>query len=133
MIQDLNDNSDKGCIINYRGLVKGFINGCRVRKLYIKTSRGKLEERVKRTGRKYLGEKNVLGITIAHSIGELEPGDTVMSIMVLAMDRNTGFRITRLILEDLKHDDSINRYELRDDGLFRVTGSGERVRLQGLR
>lgn len=118
-----------GALAIYVGVVKGEVNGKKVRELeYViheEFTLSKFNEIINEIKRKY---KNIALIKIFHKKGCFKPGDEVIYIIVLGVSRRDVFPAISEIMERVKHETGIWKIERREDGEFWVLGDGQRIK-----
>ncbi len=120
--KNLEEKGEIGCQTVYVGLVKPEINGHKVLELRIVSKNEELYEVMRKAAEKALKMDGIESIKIAHSTGELRPGDIVLVIAAGGKNRHVCFEAAYEALEVLKNDSLVIKKEFREDGVFLIRG-----------
>jgi len=75
-------------------------------------------------GKKAIEEQNLKSIVIAHRIGYVKPGETIVCIHVSAIHRAQAFNACSWTIDELKRQAPIWKKEFRSSGEYWIEGLG---------
>lgn len=115
-------NKRVGVIITFSGIVRGFSDGKRVKKLLFDShpslARKSLCEIRECAKRRY----GIIDIAIHHTIDELSVGENILQIVISAEHRKEAFSALKYIIERIKKETPIWKKEVRNNGEAWVSG-----------
>ncbi|MEM1930763.1 MAG: molybdenum cofactor biosynthesis protein MoaE [Sulfolobales archaeon] len=123
---------EDGAVAVYFGVVKGEVEGSKVKELryeYHKDYTEKALERIVLEASKIEGVRYVI---VHHSIGAFKPGDVVFAAGVVSQGRKSAIEALREVIERVKSETAIWKIEVREDGAFWVIGNGKRIPLRSV-
>lgn len=117
-----------GAIVCFIGFVKGVVDNKKVYRLDYSAYEPYASKKLEEIAREEAEKHNLLGVRLFHRIGELEPGEHTIYIVVASRSRHEAFNGAKEILERVKREVPIYKLEHREDGDYWVIGDGERIK-----
>jgi len=130
MLEELAKHSAMGAggLALFIGVVKGVVDGRRVRELEYEAYEPHASRALGEIAREEASREKVLDVRVYHRVGRLKPGEPTLYIAVAAVDRKTALEALSRVLERVKHEPPVFKLERREDGEFWVVGDGKRVK-----
>ncbi len=94
--------SDIGALASFVGLVRDTNDGAGVVKLALEHYPGMTEKSLAAIVEEARGRWNVMDATVIHRIGELQPGDNIVLVIVASTHRGDAFAACEFIMDYLK-------------------------------
>jgi molybdopterin synthase catalytic subunit/molybdopterin converting factor small subunit len=121
----LMDSSDKtGATLFFVGTVRKVNRGGVVSELQYEAHES-LEEKLRDIASGVLEKYGLDSVALIHYIGTRKPGDITFIAVVKASHRVPGFEALRELVELVKHEAPIWKREVRDNGVYWITGESD--------
>jgi len=105
-----------GAIVYFVGVVRRENRGRRVSTLVYEHADNLTLEKLKQVVAETVEKHRLYYAAAYHYVGELEPGDTTMVVVVAARDRSTAYPALHELVERVKHEVPIWKLEVYEDG-----------------
>lgn len=117
------DTSDRtGASLFFVGTVRRNNRGGRVHLLEYEAHE-RLEDKLRDIAGEVLSKYNLDSVSVVHYIGKRRPGDLTFIAAVKAVSRKEAFNALIELVERVKHEAPIWKREVRDDGVYWITGN----------
>lgn len=121
-----------GAVVAFGGLVRDRAEHDAVRGLYLEHYPGMTESSIERICVEAATRWRLLDVTVIHRVGNLEPGDQIVLVMVASSHRPDAFAACEFLMDYLKTDAVIWKKERRDAGDAWITATdNDRERRSG--
>ena len=118
------DSDGAGAVASFIGLVRASHGDEEVMGLEFEAWGSRLPTVLEEIGKKAVEEQNLKSIVIAHRIGYVEPGETIVCIHVSAIHRAQAFAACSWTIDELKRQAPIWKKEIRSSGEYWIEGLG---------
>jgi len=112
-----------GAVVAFGGLVRDRADHDAVRGLYLEHYPGMTESSIERICTEAENRWRLLDVTVIHRVGNLEPGDQIVLVMVASSHRPDAFAACEFLMDYLKTDAVIWKKERRDGGDAWITAT----------
>ena len=111
-------------MVSFVGVTRGEEGGSMVERLEFEAWEEELPRVLGEIANKSISKFEVKSVVIAHRIGSVEPGETIVCIHVGSAHREEGFSACSWLISELKKQAPLWKKEVRDDGEFWKSGLG---------
>lgn len=118
------DSDGAGAVASFIGLVRPSHGDEQVMGLEFEAWGSRLPAVLQEIGKKAVEEQNLRSIIIAHRIGYVEPGETIVCIHASANHRAQAFAACSWAIDELKRQAPIWKKEIRSSGEYWIEGLG---------
>lgn len=118
------DSDGAGAVASFTGLVRPRHGDEQVIGLDFEAWGSKLPAVLQEIGKRAVEEQNLRSIVIAHRIGYVEPGETIVCIHASANHRAQAFAACSWTIDELKRQAPIWKKEIRSSGEYWIEGLG---------
>jgi len=107
---------DIGAVVTFTGICRGDENGEPIAALTLEHYPGMAEEEIGRHVAEAERRWPVLGVTVIHRYGRLEPGDPIVLVVTASAHRQAAFAAAEFLMDYLKTQAPFWKREERPDG-----------------
>ena len=102
--QDLEENLQNkfGATTIFIGTMRDFNEGENVQSMLLEHYPGMTEKHLHKIAERAKDKWDVIDLCIAHRVGEIVPGETIVCVVVWSVHRREAYEANRMIMEDLK-------------------------------
>ena len=118
------DSDGAGAVASFIGLVRPSHGDEQVMGLEFEAWGSRLPAVLEEIGNRAVEEQNLRSIVIAHRIGYVEPGETIVCIHASANHRAQAFTACSWTIDELKRQAPIWKKETRSSGEYWIEGLG---------
>ena len=115
-LRKLVDTAGCGSVVSFVGLTRGFEQGSVVKRLEFEAWEEELPGVLHKIALQSITKFGVNCVVIAHRIGDVQPGDTIVCIHVGSKHRAEGFAACSWLISELKNQAPLWKKEIREDG-----------------
>jgi len=115
-------NGTAGAVVSFIGIVKGSVNGRKVRWIEFEADEDVALHRLEEIRQEALERYALHDAVIVHRHGRLDVGESIVLIATFAEHRDAAFEACRYLIEELKHSVPIWKKECTEDGEYWVGG-----------
>jgi len=108
--------TDIGAVVTFTGICRGDENGEPIAALTLEHYPGMAEEEIGRHVAEAERRWPVLGVTVIHRYGRLEPGDPIVLVVTASAHRQAAFAAAEFLMDYLKTQAPFWKREERPDG-----------------
>lgn len=108
--------SDVGAVVTFTGICRGDENGEPIAALTLEHYPGMAEEEIGRHVEEAKGRWPLLGVTVIHRYGRIEPGDPIVLVVTASAHRQAAFAAAEFLMDYLKTRAPFWKREERPDG-----------------
>lgn len=124
LFETLDSSDETGATLFFIGTVRKLNKGGIVSELHYEAHET-LEEKLEEIASDILERHKLDSIAVIHYIGTRKPGDVTFIAAVRARNRVPGFAALRELVEKVKHEAPIWKKEIRDSGVYWITGESD--------
>jgi len=107
---------DIGAVVTFTGLCRGDENGKPIAALTLEHYPGMAEEEISRHVAEAERRWPLLGVTVIHRYGRMEPGDPIVLVVTASAHRQAAFEAAEFLMDYLKTQAPFWKREERPDG-----------------
>jgi molybdopterin synthase catalytic subunit len=96
------DRTDVGAVVAFSGICRAEEHGSEIRALILEHYPGMAEAEIKRHVREAEERWPLLGVTVIHRYGRLEPGENIVLVATAATHRQNAFAAAEFLMDYLK-------------------------------
>jgi molybdopterin synthase catalytic subunit len=94
--------TDVGAVVTFSGICRGEENGAPIKALSLEHYPGMAEAEIERHVKEAETRWPLLGVRIAHRVGRIVPGDTIVVVAVASKHRRAAFEAAEFLMDYLK-------------------------------
>jgi molybdopterin synthase catalytic subunit len=94
--------TDVGAVVMFSGICRGDENGAPINALTLEHYPGMAEAEIERHVKEAEARWPLLGVRIAHRVGRIEPGETIVVVAVASKHRRAAFEAAEFLMDYLK-------------------------------
>ncbi|MBJ17059.1 MAG: molybdenum cofactor biosynthesis protein MoaE [Euryarchaeota archaeon] len=113
-----------GSIVTFVGLTRSEESGSLVKRLEFDAWEEELPRVLREIAEESISSFGIKSVVIAHRIGSVGPGDTIVCIHVGSEHRKEGFSACSWLISELKKQAPLWKKEIREDGEYWKSGLG---------
>ena len=84
------------------GTMRDFNEGVDVQSMFLEHYPGMAEKHLSELANRAMQQWDILDICIAHRVGKIFPGDSIVCVAVWSIHRKEAYEANRMVMEDLK-------------------------------
>ncbi len=93
---------DFGATLVFVGTMRDFNQGDNVESMFLEHYPGMTEKNLEKIINHAMSEWNLIDVCIAHRVGDVFPGDSIVCVAVWSSHRKQAYEASRMIMETLK-------------------------------
>ncbi|MCE4615060.1 MAG: molybdenum cofactor biosynthesis protein MoaE [Desulfurococcales archaeon] len=124
LFEMLDSSNESGATLFFVGTVRKLNNGGVVSELQYEAHES-LEDRLRDIASSVMEKYSLDSVALIHYMGTRKPGDITFIAIVRTSNRIPGFAALKELVELVKHEAPIWKREVRDDGVYWITGESD--------
>jgi molybdopterin synthase catalytic subunit len=93
---------DIGAVVTFTGVCRGIDNGQPISALVLEHYPGMAEAEIERHVAEAAGRWPLLGVTVIHRVGRIEPGEDIVLVLTTSSHREAAFAAAEFLMDYLK-------------------------------
>ena len=93
---------DIGAVVTFTGICRGVENGAPIAALVLEHYPGMAEAEIERHVLEAAGRWPLLGVTVIHRVGRIEPGEDIVLVVAVSAHREAAFAAAEFLMDYLK-------------------------------